>query len=148
MNIIAQLFGFAAITDSIFIYQQTKRQNILRLKVLQDLFWMTHYIILSAWSAAATSGICMLRGVVFYNNDKGIFKSRIWLYVFILFYAVSAVMTWQDIFSLCPALSSSIYAVGFWLKDPRKPRCSPSAPPCPPCSIISCTAIPRQSTWD
>lgn len=61
---LAQFFGFAAIVDSFFIFQQTKRRNMLILKVLQDLLWLVHYVLLACWSAAATSLICAFRGIV------------------------------------------------------------------------------------
>lgn len=44
---LAQFFGFAAIVDSFFIFQQTKRRNMLILKVLQDLLWLIHYVLLA-----------------------------------------------------------------------------------------------------
>ena len=34
-------------------------------------------------------------------------------------YILSAVLTWEDIFCLFPALSSCLSAVAFWMKDPR-----------------------------
>lgn len=116
---LAQFFGFAAIVDSFFIFQQTKRRNMLILKVLQDLLWLIHYVLLACWSAAATSLICAFRGVVFYNNDKKWAKSSLWLAGFIGMYLVSAVLTWEDIFCLFPAVSSCLSAVAFWVKDPR-----------------------------
>ena len=57
---LAQLFGFGAIVDSFFIFQQTKRRNMLILKVLQDLLWLIHYVLLACWSAAATSWLPMM----------------------------------------------------------------------------------------
>ena len=119
MELLAQVFGFTAIADSFFIYQQTKRRNILILKILQDLCWMIHYALLSCWSAAATSMICTFRGVVFYNNDKKWGKSIFWLFGFVSLYIVSSIFTWTDFFCLFPALGSSLSAVAFWMKNPR-----------------------------
>lgn len=57
--------------------------------------------------------------MVFYNNDKKWAKSSLWLAGFIGMYLVSAVLTWEDIFCLFPAVSSCLSAVAFWVKDPR-----------------------------
>ena len=119
---IAQVFGAAAIVDSFIIFQQTDRRRLLVLKMLQDICWLTHYLLLSAYSAAATSAICFFRGIVFYNNSKKWASSRWWLFGFITLYAVSAILTWEDVFCLFPGLSSTLSAIAFWVKDTRKTK--------------------------
>ena len=116
MNIIAQIFGFIAIGSSLVIYQQKKRKNILIFKSVQDICWFSHYMILAAYSAAATSGICFVRAMV-YNSEKPFLKKKIWLFVFLVFYITSAIFTWNGIFSIFPAFSSSLSTVAFWLKN-------------------------------
>lgn len=116
MNIVAQIFRFIAIGSSLVIYQQKKRKNILIFKSVQDICWFIHYLILAAYSAAATSGICFVRAQV-YSSEKTIFKMKIWLFLFLGFYIVSAVLTWNGAFSIFPALSSSLSTVAFWLKN-------------------------------
>lgn len=119
---VAQIFGAAAIIDSFIIFQQTDRRRLLALKMLQDICWLTHYLMLSAFSAAATSAICFFRGIVFYNNSKKWASSKWWLFGFITLYAVSAVLTWEDIFCIFPALSSTLSAIAFWVKDTRNTK--------------------------
>ena len=41
------------------------------------------------------------------------------LLLFLLLYAVSALLTWKSIFSILPAISSSISTVAFWMKNPK-----------------------------
>ena len=119
MNIIAQILGGGAVLSSLIIYQQKKRSRLLIFKLIQDVCWCLHYLILNAYSAAATSFICISRSVVYVNNDKKIFSSRLWLLFYVLLYAVSAVITWQGIFSIFPAVSSILSSIGFWLKNVR-----------------------------
>ena len=116
MNLIAQIFGFIAIGSSLVIYQQKKRKNILIFKSVQDVCWFSHYMILAAYSAAATSGICFVRAMV-YNSERPFFKKKIWLFVFLLFYITSAIFTWNGVYSIFPAFSSSISTIAFWLKN-------------------------------
>ena len=119
---IAQALGGAAIIDSFIIFQQTKRRRLLALKMLQDILWLSHYVLLGAWSAAATSAICFFRGIVFYNRDKKWASSMLWLLGFIVMYVISAALTYQDLFSLFPAVSSTLSAVAFWCKEHKKTK--------------------------
>ncbi|MBQ9099715.1 MAG: YgjV family protein [Clostridia bacterium] len=116
---IAQGFGVVAVTMSLIIYQRKTRKGILTFKTVQDLSWLTHYLLIAAFPAAATSALCLCRAFVFYNQDKKFGKSILWLPFFIILYAVSAVLTWSNIFSIFPAISSSLSTVAFWMKEPR-----------------------------
>jgi len=116
---IAQAIGGIAVVTSLIIYQRKTRKGILAFKVLQDVCWLTHYLLIAAFSAAATSGLCICRGLIFYHSDKKIGKSAIWLPIFLCLYAVSAILTWKNAFSIFPAISSSLSTVAFWMKDPR-----------------------------
>ena len=117
-EILAQLFGIGAITSSIIIYSRKDRRNLLRFKAIQDICWGIHYLLLACYSAAASSGICFTRSFVFYNSEKKWAKSRLWVVAYIAFYLVSAVMTWQNIFSILPACASCVSTVAFYRKNP------------------------------
>ena len=119
MEIITQIFGVVALSCSFIIYQQKTRKRILSFKLLQDVCWCLHYLLLGAFSAAATSAICTTRSIVYFNNDKKFFASKIWLFLYVGLYAASAILTWQSIFSIFPATSSIISTFGFWLKNPK-----------------------------
>ncbi|MBQ7039239.1 MAG: YgjV family protein, partial [Clostridia bacterium] len=68
--------------------------------------------------AAATNGLCFVRESVF-SRVKNKKYDKILLGVFLALYLLSAVLTWKNIFSIFPAVSSSISTVAFWLKNPR-----------------------------
>lgn len=122
MKLIAEIIGAVAVISSLVIYQQKRRKKMLICKLLQDLCWGIHYIILGAFSAAATSFICMARSALFYNNDKKFFSSKIWFLIFIVFYASSAALTWNGFFSLFPATASILSTVAFWQKNPKNTK--------------------------
>lgn len=117
INIIAQTFGFLAILSSVIIYSRKTRAKILFYKSMQDACWFTHYILISAYSAAATSILCFVRAILFYRlkEKKG---DKLVLIIFLVLYALSAMLTWKNIFSIFPAVSSSISTVAFWLRKP------------------------------
>ena len=119
METITQIFGIIALVCSFVIYQQKTRKRILSFKLLQDVCWLSHYLLLGAYSAAASSAICTTRSVIYYNNNKKFFSSRIWLFIYVALYIISAMATWQNIFSIFPATSSIISTFAFWLKNPK-----------------------------
>ena len=120
-EIIAQIFGALAITSSVIIYSRKTRGKLIFYKSLQDLFWVAHYSLISAYSAMATNALCFVRESVFYRvkNKKW---DKILLFVFLALYMLSAVFTWKNIFSIFPAVSSSVSTVAFWVKNPRNTK--------------------------
>ena len=116
---VAQAFGAIAICCSLLIYSRNDRKKLLIFKCIQDLCWCTHYLLLGAFSAVATSGLCIGRSMAFYGNPKKQRKSKLLLVLFLVLYAISAALTWKNAFSILPALSSSISTFAFWMKEPR-----------------------------
>ena len=116
---IAQIFGFGAIGCSLLIYTRKKRDTLLIFKLVQDLCWATHYGLLGAYSAMASSLICASRETVYYNKNPKISKSVPLFAAFLLFFALSAVLTWKSVFSIFPAMSSIFSTIAFRIKRPR-----------------------------
>lgn len=56
---------------------------------------------------------------MFYNSNKKWANSKFWVAAYIAFYGVSAVLTWQNAYSLLPALASCTSTVAFYLKRPE-----------------------------
>ena len=119
---IAQVFGGVAIVMSLIVYSRKKKTHLLTFKAVQDLCWLSHYLLLSAYSAAATSALCVVRSAVFYRTGKETRSSKLPLAIFLALYALSAVLTWKSVFSIFPAVSSSISTVAFWMKNPNHTR--------------------------
>jgi len=120
MTVLAQVFGFGALASSVIIYSRKTKRNLLIFKAVQDVCWCIHYLLLSCYSAAATSAICVTRSMVFCNPKMG--KNKLWLGAYLLFYAVSAALTWQNGYSLLPALASCVSAVAFYLPKPHQTK--------------------------
>ena len=119
MTWVAQFFGACAICCSLIIYSRKGRSKLLIFKCIQDVCWFTHYLILSAFSAAATSALCVSRSIAFYHTPSKNKKNQWLLVLYLVLYAASACLTWKNAFSLLPALSSSVSTVAFWMKEPR-----------------------------
>lgn len=119
MKYAAQVFGLLALCASLIIYRQKKRQKLLYFKLFQDVMWLIHYLLLGTASAAATSALCITRSAVYANSSKKFFALRIWIPIYVILYAASAVLTWSSVFSLFPALSSILSSIGFGMRQPR-----------------------------
>jgi len=116
---IAQVFGFGAIGCSLLIYTRKKRGSLLLLKLVQDLCWSMHYFLLGAYSAMASNLICATRETVYYNKNPKISRSIPLFALFIVFFVLSAILTWKSVFSIFPAMSSIFSTIAFRIKRPR-----------------------------
>lgn len=122
MDIIAQLIGFIGIGANIIIYQQKSRGRLLLWKLISDALWLLHYLFMGAYSAAVVAVIGMMRESVFMNRHKKWAQSPLWLVLFLVIAAGSAVLTWKNAFSLLPAIASMIAVISFWIGKPRLSR--------------------------
>lgn len=122
MIYLAWLFGIGGILANIMIFQQKNRKRLLTVKLLADISWATHYALLSAWSGAAVCGIGIVRESVFLNRPRKWANSPCWLILFFLCSLVSAVLTWQSVFSILPAVASTLSILSFWIGNPKLTR--------------------------
>ena len=121
--------GFLAVGSSLVIYSRKERSRLLLAKTVQDLAWLTHYLLLGCLTPAVTSGINISRSIVFSRLGKG--RGRLcWLAGYLLLYPLCLLWTWKDGFSLLPVTASMISTVSFFLEDVRKTKCLAMAASC------------------
>lgn len=102
--------------ESFFIYQASDRRKMVVLKLIDDVLWVTHFILIGGYTAALTTGFAIFREIIFYY--KGIKKwasSPWWAAGFSALFLACAPLTWSGIFSLFPCIASSLATVGFWI---------------------------------
>ena len=122
MKLAASIIGYIAIAVSVLIYQQNTRKKLLICKGLSDILWISHYILLSAYTGAAVTAVAMLRTLVFLNKDAKDPKNRKWLFVFLGISIISGILTWNSIFSIFAMCGSLIAIVSFYIGDPKLTR--------------------------
>ena len=91
-------------------------------KLVTDLLWITHFLLLGGYTMACISSIAVFRGIVFINRDKRFFKSKLWLYFFIALSLLTPALTWEGIHSIFPAISSTAATIGFWSESVKKTK--------------------------
>jgi len=101
-QIIAQIVGILGVAVFVFLYHNKNMKNILRVKLLMDVLWATHYLLLGAYSGFGTNVVCCGRELIFMNNDKPLFKKKFWLWLFVAFCWVSAALTWGGWYCIIP----------------------------------------------
>lgn len=119
-KIIGQLIGFIAMVISFFIYQQPTRNRILIFKLITDLLWIAHFLILGAITAMTTTTIAIFRELAFLNNKNKFLSGKCCLYLFCFLFAFSLVFTYSGPISVFPVVSSIISTIGFWNKETSK----------------------------
>ena len=119
---IAQALGVLGTVVCLVCFHWNKQKNILRTKLLIDVIWGAHYFLLGAYAGFCTNMICLVRELVFLNREKKLFRSNIWLLVFVLCNWVCAALTWKGVFSLLPALASTLATYSFWQEKVKTTR--------------------------
>ena len=122
MKIIAEIIGIAAVLTSFIMFQQTNRKRLIFCKFVMDLLWIIHFIMLGGYTIVFTTSISVFREIVFINNDKPFWGSRVWLLVFILLYSSGLFFTWEGIYSIFPVMSSIAATISFWIQSVKKTK--------------------------
>lgn len=122
VKVIAEIIGILAVIGAFIMFQQTDRKRLIFCKLIIDLLWITHLGLLGAYTGLCITVIAVFRELVFMNRDKPIFSSNLWLYLFILLYALTPIFTWNGIFSIFPAISASLASISFWMKSVKKTK--------------------------
>ena len=118
----ASVFGFLGIGANIVIYQQNNGKKLIIFKLISDIIWAVHFLLLNANSAAGAAVLGIFREIVFFNQDKKWAKSKSWLIFFLGCSIAVAILTWKNIFSLYPAVASALSVISFWKKNPKLSR--------------------------
>lgn len=119
---LAYVFGILGIAANVLIYQQKTGKTLLLCKLISDVLWAVHYILLGAHTAAAIAVIGFCRELVFLRTWKSKRVYEAWLVCFLLCSVCSAAVTWNGWISILPAAASVLAVIGFWKKTPKLSR--------------------------
>ena len=117
-----QITGILGIGVFMTCFHFKNMKNVLSVKLATDVIWATHYLLLAAYAGFFTNVICIFRELIFMDNDKNIFKSKIWLAVFVIANITAGILSWQGFYSIIPELVSSMATFSFWQKNVNTAR--------------------------
>lgn len=115
MNVFAQIVGILAILFFALSPQQKTKKKVLIFQAFSSVLYAIQYILLGAFSAAATNTIGLIKNLVFYSytkEDKDIPVLALVIYSAIII--VSGILTFNGILSVFPIILSLFYAYGVW----------------------------------
>lgn len=118
-GLIAQLVGFVPLIISFFTFLLSKRGSIIVSKLISDLLWAFHFLLLGEFVGCIINFVNAIRDFVFFHKDK---KWASHISVPIIFGVLTvgaAFVRWQGWYSILPMLGSLLALIGFWCSNPR-----------------------------
>lgn len=114
---IGQAIGVLAMIESFFIFQVADRRKMVLLKLVDDVLWIAHFILIGGYTGALTTTVALFREIVFYfRGEKKWASSILWAVGFSIIFAACAPLSWTSVFSIFPATASVISTWVFWVK--------------------------------
>ena len=102
------------------IYQQTKRKNLILMKLGADICWVIHYLCLGAPGGMIPNFVGIFRELVFINREKSKWAtSLLWPLVFIAINWLLGMRTFESPVNILPICASTFVTISLWLKKPR-----------------------------
>ncbi len=112
--VIGQIIGFAAMGTSFLSTIQQKRKNVILFRLVTDILWVTSNFLIASYPAAINSCIGIAREAVFLNKGKKWATHKTWIFLFAFVYFGVAIFRYTDIYSILPAIASTLVTVAFW----------------------------------
>ena len=135
---IGQAIGVLAMVESFFIFQVSDRRKMVAMKLLDDVLWVAHFILIGGYTGALTTGIAIFREIVFYyKGSKKWADSVLWAFGFSLTFLLCAPLTWVNVFSIFPALASAMSTWTFWVNKTERAKLIQL--PCTLCMLVYTT---------
>ena len=87
---IGQAIGVLAMLESFFIFQVADRRKMVLLKLVDDVLWIVHFILIGGYTGALTTTVALFREIVFYfRGEKKWASSLLWAVGFSIVFAAS-----------------------------------------------------------
>ena len=121
--IIGQAIGILDILFSYFIFSQKNNKSILKFKLMSDLMWVAHFMLIGAYTGMATISLSLIRDILFINRDKSkMLQSKWWVVAFCFGYGLCAAVTWGGAWSIFSPVASCLSTIGFWNRNVKTIR--------------------------
>ncbi|MBO5354901.1 MAG: YgjV family protein [Clostridia bacterium] len=123
LKLVGELVGFLAVTTGFVMFQQKRKKNVLVLKIVCDVLWSTHFLLLGAFSGMAISLVGCLRDTTFLLTGGDKSKRRaLWLLAFLSINVTCVCLTWKSVWSVCSLISGILSTIAFWSDSPTRTK--------------------------
>lgn len=118
-----QSIGGIALFFAICAWNAETRKRVLDLQTISIIFFIIHYLLLGAFTGAASNGVGAVRNLVFIQkNKKKWASSSFWMYFFMALSALVLGFFWQGWPSILPVLGIMIGTYALFRDDPKHMR--------------------------
>lgn len=119
MELIGQIVGFVGMAANVLSYQRNKQKEIVIVQVAGSILFLTHYILIGAYTGAALNFVGLLRNLMMTQRDKPWAQHKAWLVFWIVMFIGVSALTWEGIRSILPMLGMSFYTIALWNTNPK-----------------------------
>lgn len=120
LNLSAQLAGLVGIGLSLLYLHNRNMRNILLCKMMIDIAWGIHYLLLGAFMGVFVNAISLFREITFLCNRNHPPKYQLLIFIVLNYIAVG--FTWKGFYSVLPALACTFATYSFWQKSVVRAR--------------------------
>ena len=122
-NVLIQGIGFIALILLVLSFQVKSRKNILYIHFLSMVLFAIHFSLLSAWTAVAMVSLNAIKSLVFSFKDSiKYLQNNFILYLFIILFWISGLLTWEGFHSLFAILALNFVVLSHWSTNTKKLR--------------------------
>lgn len=111
LQIAAQVVGVCGMLSLFIMYQQSNRMKYLYCKLLSDVIWTVHYLMLSAVGGAIPNMVGIVRELIFMKQFKSKYTKVIWAAIFITFNAILGIILANSWIQFVPICASAFVTV-------------------------------------
>lgn len=122
LYVISQFFAAIGTILSLVSMQQKKKVQILNFNTLASASAVLHYLFLGAWTGVATKLVSTTRNVTAAYEAHNHKISKILPLIFVGFYVVSGVLTFESAFSLLPMTGTVAFTIVIYLGSAKAIR--------------------------
>ncbi len=120
---VAEVCGGIATVIGFLIFQQKDRRRILMMKLICDVLWLLHFLLLGAYSGMVLSVVAAAREITFRILDRrGKRRSIFWLFLFLAANMLLVFSAWNSPWSICSLISGQLATLAFWQSSPQRTK--------------------------
>ncbi|MFA7193860.1 MAG: YgjV family protein [Candidatus Paceibacterota bacterium] len=123
MAILIQLLAIIALGIWFSSYHFNSRKTILLVQLLSFVFWITHFILIEAYTGAALASVAALRLALFsFKTNTNWIGKPIVMWLFILLLGISTYFTLESLWGIAAFVGGVFAIVASWQLNTKKMR--------------------------
>ena len=107
--ILAHAIGFGAMAINISSYQFKNSRQIVFCRMVSDIMYIVHYLMLGAYSGCVTLVVSVLNALVYGMQEKHPWaRRRCWKWIFSALLVAACLILWRDSFEMLPGVCTLV----------------------------------------